>query len=78
MQKPLQFKINKKEFEKLTGDIYNNQGNNDFKIIMNRKTCDLKNAKKNWTEVMTRKIIENEAKKLYNELIQKVIDILEK
>ena len=46
MQKPLWFEINKKEFEELTRDIYNNQDNNDFKIIINRKTYDLKNAKK--------------------------------
>ena len=45
MQKPLWFEINKKEFEELTGDIYNNQDNNDFKIIINNRTYDLKNAK---------------------------------
>ena len=46
MQKPLWFEINKKEFEELTRDIYNNQDNNDFKIIINKKTYHLKNAKK--------------------------------
>ena len=46
IQKPLWFEINKKEFEELTGDIYNNQDNNDFKIIINNRTYDLKNAKK--------------------------------
>ena len=46
MQKSLWFEINRKGFEKLTGDIYNNQDNNDFKIIINRKTCDLKKCKK--------------------------------
>ena len=45
MQKPLWFEINEKEFEELTGDIYNNQDNNDFKIIINNRTYDLKNAK---------------------------------
>ena len=44
MQKPW-LEINRKEFEELTGDIYNNQGNNDFKIII-KKTYDLKDAKK--------------------------------
>ena len=38
IQKPLWFEINKKEFEKLTRDIYNNQYNNDFKAIINNKT----------------------------------------
>ena len=64
MQKALWFKINKKEFEELTGDIYNNQDNNNFKIIINKKTYDLKNAKKIWMEVITNKISKSEAKKL--------------
>ena len=54
MQKLLWFKINKKEFDKSTGEIYNNQDNNDFKFTINRRTYDLENAKKNWTEVTTR------------------------
>ena len=45
MQKPLQFKINKKDFDELTGDIYYNQNNNDFKFIINRNTYDLKKRK---------------------------------
>ena len=44
--KSLWFETNRKEFEELTGDIYNNQDNNDFKIIINKRTYDLKNAKK--------------------------------
>ena len=78
MQKPLWFEINKKEFEELTGDIYNNQGNDDFKVVINKRTYDLKNAKNIWTEVTTRKTTESETKKLYNELIQKDIDHLER
>ena len=65
-------------FEELTRDIYNNQDNNDFKIIINKRTYDLKNAKRIWTDVTTRKTTKSEAKKLYNELIQKDIDTLEK
>ena len=30
MQKPIRFKINRKEFAELKGDIYNNRDNNDF------------------------------------------------
>ena len=41
----LWFEINRKEFEELTGDIYNSQHNNDFKIIINKKTYDLKMQK---------------------------------
>ena len=64
MQRPLWFGINKKEFEELTRDIYNNQDNNDFKIIINKRTYDLKNAKKIWMEVTTRKTTKSEVKKL--------------
>ena len=46
MQKPIWFEINKKEFEELIRDIYNSQDNNDFKIVINERTYDLKNAKK--------------------------------
>ena len=45
-QKPFWFEINKKESEELTRDIYNNENNNDFKIIINKRIYDLKNAKK--------------------------------
>ena len=47
MQIPLWFKINKPECDELKSDIYDNQNNKDFKITINKKTCDLKNAKKN-------------------------------
>ena len=77
MEKPLWFEINKKEFEELTGDIYNNQHKNNFKIIINKRTYDLKNAKKFRMEVTTRKTTKSEAKELYNELIQWDIDALE-
>ena len=46
--KPLWFKKNRKEFEELTGDIYNNQDKNDFKIIINKKTFYSKSAKNFW------------------------------
>ena len=51
MQKPWWFKINKPEFEELTSDINNNQNNKDFKITINKKTYDLKNAKNFWTKI---------------------------
>ena len=79
MQKPLQFEINKKEFEELTRNIYNNQDNNNFKMIINKRTYDLKNTKKKiWKEVTARKTTKSEAKKFYNELIQKHIDTLKR
>ena len=64
MQRPLWFKINKPEFDELTSNIYDNQNNKDFKITINKKTCDLKNAKKFWAKVIISKISRNEAKKI--------------
>ena len=64
MQKPLWFKINKKEIDELTENIYNNEDNNGFKFTINRS----KKKKK-------KKI---EAKTLYNKLIQKDIDTPQK
>ena len=78
MKKTLWFEINKKELEELTREIYNNQDKNDFKIIINRRPYDLKNAKKIWREVTIHKSTKSDAKKLYNELIQKDNDALEK
>ena len=78
MQKPLWSEINKKEFEELKRDIYNNKDSNELKIIINKRTYDLKTVKKFWTEVPTRRTTKSEAKKLYNELIQKDIDALKR
>ena len=77
-QKPLWLEINGKKSEELTGDIQKNQDNNDFRIVINKKAYDLKNANKFWTEVTTRKITKSEAKKLYSSLRQKSINVLEK
>ena len=78
MKKTLWFEINKKELEELTREIYNNQDKNDFKIIINRRPYDLKNAKKIWREVTIHKSTKSDTKNLYNELIQKDNDALEK
>ena len=78
MQKKLWFEINTSEFEELTRNICNNQDNNDFKIIINKRTYDLKNAKNIWTEATARKTTRSEEERLHNELIQKDIDTLER
>ena len=78
LRKPLWLETNKKEFEALTRDIDSNQDNNDFEIIINERTHDLKNVKKSWMEVTTRKTTKSEAKILYNKLIQKETDALER
>ena len=72
MNKPLWFEINKSEFAELTRDMDNNQDNNDFKIVIKEWSFDLKNTKKFWIEVTTRKITKSEAKRLYNKLIKKI------
>ena len=61
--------MNKKEFDELTGRIYNNQDNNNLKVIINKKAYNIKNSKKNWMEVTLRKIPKTEGEKLYQELI---------
>ena len=59
--------INKKEFEELTRHICINQDNNDFQIVINERTYDLKNAKNIWMKVTTPKTTKNEVKKMYHE-----------
>ena len=81
MQKPWWFKISKPEFEELTSDIYDNQNDKDLKITINKKTYDLKNAKKkkkNWAKKTKSEISRDEAKKLYKELMQKDFDALKR
>ena len=78
MKKKIWLEINKKELEELTREIYNNQDKNDFKIIINRRPYDLKNAKKIWRKVTIHKSTKSDTKNLYNELIQKDNDALEK
>ena len=44
-EKPSWFEINRKEFEELTRDTYSNQDNNNLKIIINKRTYELKMQK---------------------------------
>ena len=64
MQIPLWFKINKPESDELKSDIYDNQNNKDFKITINKKTYDLKNARKFWKKITETKVSKKEAEKL--------------
>ena len=77
-QIPLWIRINKPDFDELISDIFNNQNSKDFEITITKKAYDLKNAKTFWTKVTTSKVYRNEAKKIYRELIQKDIDVLER
>ena len=75
-QKPLWFEINKAEFDELINDIYNNHENKDFKLTIKGGNYNLIKAKEFWTEVTTRKTSKSEAKKLYEESIQKETNAL--
>ena len=77
MQKPLWVKINRGEIEELKRNVYPNQDNNDFNIVIDKKPYNLKNAKKYLMEVTKRETTKNEAEKLYKESIQKDINALE-
>ena len=70
--------LKKSEFHKLKSNIYDNENNKDFKITINKKTYDLKIAKNFWSKVTPSKISRNHVRKLYNKLIQKDIDALQR
>ena len=78
IQIPLWFRIHKSQFDELKSDIYDNQNNKDFKITINKKTYDLKNAKTFWTKITKSKVSKNKPEKLYKKLIQTDIDALER
>ena len=63
MQIPFWIKINKQEFDELASNIYNNQNKKYFKITINKKTYDLKNAKNVWTKITKNEISRNDVKK---------------
>ena len=55
IQKPLWIKLNKNDFDSLRQDVYNNLNNSKFKIIVERKVYDLRNAKRILFETTTKK-----------------------
>ena len=69
IQKPLWAKINKNDFVSLIQDVYNNLNNNEFKTTVDKKTYDLKKAKKFLVKITTQKISKKEALKLYSDFI---------
>ena len=66
-----------KYFNSLIQDVYNNLNDNEFKTTVNKKTYDLKNAKKFLEKITIQKISEEDAKKLYSDLIAPDITKLE-
>ena len=77
IQNPLWVKINKNDFDLLIQGVYNNLNNNEFKITVDKKTYDLKNAEKFLTTIITQKISYDEAFELYSDLITPEITELE-
>ena len=59
-------------------DNYNNLNHDEFKTTVDRKSYDLRNAKKFLLETTTKKLNENEAHELYDNLIKPGIAKLEK
>ena len=77
IQKPLWTKLNKNDFDSLTEDVYN-LNNDEFKTTVERKSYYLRNVKMFLLEITTKKIGEEEALKLYSDLIIPDIAELEK
>ena len=69
IQKPLWVKLNENDFDSLIQDVYNNLNNNEIKTTADKKTYDLKNAKKFLEKITTPKISAEDAKELYSDLI---------
>ena len=77
IKRPLWAKINKNDFDLLIRDVCDNLNNDKFKTTVNKKTYDLKNAKKFLVKITTQKISEEDAKKLYSDMIAPDITKLE-
>ena len=69
IKRPLWAKINKNDFDSLIQDVYSNLDNDKFKTTVNKKVYDLENAEKLLLIIGTQKISEEDAKKLYSNLI---------
>ena len=78
MQKTLQVKLNEIDFDSLIQDVYNNLNKDEFKSTVDKKSYDLKNAKKLLVKIITQKDSEKDALKLYSDLITPDITALEK
>ena len=77
MQKPLWTELNKNDFNALIRDADDNLDNNEFKTTIDGKTYNLKNAKKFLVKITPQEISDNEALKLYSDLIIPDITALE-
>ena len=69
--------MSQSDFDSLIQEVYNNLNNSEFKTTVDKKTYDLKNAKKFLVKITTQKINEKEAFELYSDLITPDITELE-
>ena len=69
IKRPRWAKINKNDFDSLIQDVSKSLDNDEFKTTVNKKVYDLKNAEKFLLTIGTQKISEEDAKKLYSDLI---------
>ena len=76
IQKALCLKVSRDNFISLIKVAVDNLNNDKNKTTVDGNKYDLKNAKTFLLEIINRKITENEASKLFNDLIKPDIDVL--
>ena len=78
IQMPLKRELCRKDFILLVNDVADNLNDGNYKTTTNNRTHDLKNPETFLLEIITKNISENEARKLYDDLIKGDINELEK
>ena len=70
MSQPLWIKLSREDFNSLIKDVVHNLDNNRYKTTVDGNKRDLKNAEKFLLEIFNKKIGENKARKLCDDLIK--------
>ena len=78
IQKSTWIELSRENFKSLINDVVDNLDNDKYKTLVGGSKYDLENAEKFLLEIINKKITENEARKLYNNLIEPDIAALEK
>ena len=78
ISKPLWIKLPRENSNSLINDVINSLDNDKYKTTVGGNKHDLKNAEKGLLEIVNKKITENEAHVLYNNLIKPDNNALEK
>ena len=74
--KPLWIKLSRNDFASLIKDIVNNLDNKDYQTKINNVNYDFKSAEQFLLKIVTKKVSENEAHKMYKNLIKPKVDEL--